>query len=134
MGKDWAGPVFPHPLISKGCMCIHDRVRLMLSLVRVGYLWTSQVFSTQITIFTRLMSYLVWVGKEWAGPVFPHPLKSKDCLHIHDRVWLMFSLVRVGKEWAGPVFLHPDNHLHKVDAFTFQGGERTGRPNFSPPQ
>ena len=41
---------------------------------------------------------------------------------------------RVGKEWAGPVFLHPDNHLHKVDAFTFQGGERMGRPNFSPPQ
>ena len=64
----------------------------------------------------------------------PNPLKSKNCLHIHDRVWLMFSLVRVGKEWADPVFLHPDNHLHKVDAFTFQGGERRGWPNFSPPQ
>ena len=41
MGKELAGPVFPHPLKSKGCMCIHDRVRLMLSLVRVGKDWTS---------------------------------------------------------------------------------------------
>ena len=46
----------------------------------------------------------------------------------------MFSLVGVGKKWAGPVFLHAEIHLHKVDAFTFQGGERTGRPNFSPNQ
>ena len=49
----------------------------------------------------------------------------------------MFSLVWIGKEWAGLVFLHQDNHLNhlqKVDAFTFQGGERTGRPNFSPPE
>ena len=81
----------------------------MLSLVRVGNNGPAKFFSTKITICTRLMSYLVGVGKEWAGPVFPHPLKSKDSLHIHDRVWLMFSLVGVGKEWAGPVFLHPDN-------------------------
>ena len=74
-----------------------------------------------------------WGGERMGRPVFPHPLKSKDCLHIHDRVWLMFSLVGV-KEWASPVFLHPDNHLHKVDASTFQGGERMGQPNFSPPQ
>ena len=58
------------------------------------------------------MFLLVGVGKEWAGPVFLHPddhllkvdalscrggermgqpsysppLKSKDCLHIHDRM------------------------------------------------
>ena len=36
VGKEWAGPVFPHPLKSKGCLHIHDRVRLMLSLVRVA--------------------------------------------------------------------------------------------------
>ena len=62
-------------------MCIYDRVRLMLS--------------------------LVGVGKEWAGQVFPHPLKSKGCLHIHDRVRLILSLVRVGKDWTGPVFPQP---------------------------
>ena len=94
----------------------------------------AKFFSTQITTCTWLMSYLVGVGKEWAAQYFPHPLKSKYCLHIHDRVWLMFSLVGVGKEWAGPGFFHTDNHLHKVDAFIIQGGERTGRPNFSPPQ
>ena len=47
---------------------------------------------------------------------------------------VMFSLVGVGKELDGPFCLHPDNHLHKVDAFTFQGGERRDQPNFSPPQ
>ena len=45
----------------------------------------------------------------------------------------MFSLVRVGKEWTGLIFLHPDNHLHKVDVFTSQGGGRMGQPSFSPP-
>ena len=75
--KEWATPVFPHPLKSQGCMHIHDRVRLMLSLVEVGKEWPDQFFSTQITICTRLMLYLVRVGKEWASPVFPHPLKAK---------------------------------------------------------
>ena len=56
-----------------------------------------------------LRLYFVGVGKEWAGPVFPRPLKSKGCLHIHDKVRLILSLVEVGKEWASPVFLHPDN-------------------------
>ena len=66
-------------------------------------------FSPPRTIYTRLMLYLVMVGKEWAGPVFPHPLKSKSCLHIHDRVKLIVLPVGVGKEWAGPNFLQPDN-------------------------
>ena len=45
----------------------------------------------------------------------------------------MLSLVMVGKEWTSRVFLHPDNHMHKVDALSCQGGERMGRPSFSPP-
>ena len=48
-------------------------------------------------------------GERIGRPSFSHPLKSKGCLHIHDRIWLIFSLVGVGKESAGPVFLHPDN-------------------------
>ena len=68
----------------------------------------AKFFSTQKTICTRLMLYLVVVGKKWADPVFPHLLKSQDCMHIHDRVWLMFSLVGEG--------------------------ERMGRPSFSPPR
>ena len=93
----------------------------------------AQFFSTQITICTRLM-LLSFQGGEWADQVFPHPLKSNGCVHIHDRVRLMLSLVRLGKKWACPVFLHPDNHLHnKVDAISCQGGERMGQPSFSPP-
>ena len=83
--------------------------------------------------YTRLMLYLVGVGKEWAGPVFPNLLKSNDCLHIHDRVRLILSLVGARKEWVNPVFLHPDNHLQKVDALSCRGGERIGWPGFSPP-
>ena len=41
--------------------------------------------------------------------VFLRPIKSKGCLHIHDRVKLIVLLVWVGKEWAGPFFLQPDN-------------------------
>ena len=82
---------------------------------------------------TRLILTLVRVGKEWAGPVFPHPLISKGCMCIHDRVRLMPSLVRVGKWRTSRVFLYPDNHLHQVDALSCRGGERMGRPSFSPP-
>ena len=131
VGKEWAGPVFPHPLKSKGYMCIHDRVRLSVFFCRRLTICTT-VFPHVITFCMRLMLNLVRVGKEWAGPVFPHPLKSKGYMCIHDRVrlavffrrrfticttvfphplsfWtrLLFNLVRVGKEWAGPVFPHP---------------------------
>ena len=188
VGKEWASPVFPHPVTSKGYKRIHDRVRLavffcrrlticttvvphplnfwtrlMFNLVRVGKEWVSQVFPHPLTsdfrfyayswqgkigwvfphpidhmdnsfsppdnICIRLMFNLVRVGKEWASPVFPHPVKSKGYMCIHDRVklavfycrrlticttvflhpitfWtrLMLNLVRVGKEWAGPFF------------------------------
>ena len=127
VGKEWAGQVLPHLLKSKGCMYILDRVRLTLSLVRVRKEWTSRVFLHPDNHPHKLTLYLVRVGKEWAGLVFPYPLKSQDCLHIHDRVWLMFSLVGVEKEWTDP-------DLQTVDAFTFQCGERMGQPNFSPPQ
>ena len=122
VGKEWASPVFPHPLKSKGYMCIHDRVSLAVFFHK-GLTICTTVFPHLITLCIRLMFNLVRVGKEWAGPVFPHPLKSKGYMCIHDRVrlavffsrrltiwttvfphpitfWtrLMFNLVRVGKE------------------------------------
>ena len=131
VGKEWAGPVFPHPLKSKGYMCIHDRVRLSVFFRRRLTICTT-VFPHVITFCMRLMFNLVRVGKEWAGPVFPYPLKSNSYMCIHDRVklavffrrqfticttvsphpisfWtrLLFNLVRVGKERAGPVYPHP---------------------------
>ena len=44
VGKEWAGPVFPHPLKSKGCLHIHDKVRLILSLVEWGKNGPAQFF------------------------------------------------------------------------------------------
>ena len=87
VGKEWAGPVLPHPLKSKGYMCIHDRVRLSVFFRRRLTICTT-VFPHVITFYMRLMFNLVRVGKEWAGPVFPHPLKSNGYMCIHDRVRL----------------------------------------------
>ena len=153
--KEWAGPVFSHPLKSKGYMCIHDSVRLAVFFRRRLTIWTT-VFPHPITFWTRLMFNLVRVGKEWAGPVFPHPLTSKGYMSIHDRVrlaaffaddWLticttvfshqitvwtrlMFNLVRVGKEWAGPVFSHP----LLTSNFRFYAYSWQGRVGFVFPQ
>ena len=133
VGKEWAGPVFPHLLKSKGYMCIHDRVRLAVFFSRRLTICTT-VFPHAITFWTRLLLLnLVRVGKEWASPVFPHPLTSNfrfyayswqgkvgwDFPHLINHMNNSFSppdnllhkidvnLVRVGKEWAGPVFPHP---------------------------
>ena len=131
VGKEWASPVFSHPLKAKSCLHIHDRVRLIPSLVGVGKEWAGQVFLHPDNHLQ--LDALSCEGGERMGPVFPHPLKRKGCLRIHDRVRLMLSLVRVGKEWVSPDFLHPDNHLYKVDALSCQGGERMGQPSFSSP-
>ena len=137
VGKDWASPVFPHPLKSKGYMCIHDRVRLAVFFRRRVTICTT-VFPHPITLWTRLLFNLVRLGKELAGPVFPHPRKSKGYMCIRDRVrlavfprqlqfticttvfphpitfWtrLTLNLVRVRKNWAGPVFPHPKTNVN----------------------
>ena len=87
VGKERVGPVFPHPLKCKGCMCIRDRVRLAV-FFSSRFTICMTVFPHSITFWTRLMFNLVWVGKEWADPVFPYPLKSKGYMCIRDRVRL----------------------------------------------
>ena len=134
MWKIWAGPVFPHPLKSKGYMVIHDRVRLAVFFHRRLTICTT-VFPQLITICMRLMFNLVRVGKEWAGPVFPHPLTSNFRFYAYSGqgnlrlaeffptplticttvfphvitlcIRLMFNLVRLEKEWASPFSPHP---------------------------
>ena len=134
VGKEWASPVFPHPLKSKGYMCIHDRVRLAVFFRRRLTICTT-AFPHLITFCMRLMFNLVRVGEEWVGPVFPHPLTSNFRFYAYSGqgnsrlaeffptplticatvfpnvitlcIRLMFNLVRVGKEWASPVFPHP---------------------------
>ena len=87
VGKEWAGPFFPHPLKSNGYMCIHDRVRLAV-FFRRWFIICTTVFPHPISFWTRLLFNLVRVGKEWASPVFPHPQKSKGYMCICDRVRL----------------------------------------------
>ena len=132
--KEWAGPVFSHPLKSKGYMCIHDRVGLSVFFRRQLTVCTT-VFPHLITFCMRLMFNLVRVGKEWADPVFPHPLTSNFMFYAYSGqgywrlagffptplticttvflhvitlcIRLMFNLVRVGKEWASQSFSPP---------------------------
>ena len=59
------------------------------------------------------MFNLVGVGKEWAGPVFPHPLKSKGYMCIHDRVRLAVFSQTINHLHNS--FPPPDNLLNKVD-------------------
>ena len=100
VGKEWAGPVFPHSLQGKGYMCIHDRVRLAVFFRRWLTICTA-VSPHPITFWTRLMVDLVKVGKEWAVPVFPHPLTSNLMCYVYS-----------GRGKVGWVFPHPINHMH----------------------
>ena len=84
VGKEWASPVFPHPLKSKGYMYIHDRVRLSVCFRRWLTICTT-VFPHLITFCMRLMFNLVREGKEWTGPVFPHPLTSIFRFYAYSR-------------------------------------------------
>ena len=130
-------------------MWIHDRVRLAVFFRRRLTICTT-VFPHMITFCLRLMFNLVRVGKEWAGPVFPHPLTSNFrfyaysgqgkvgwvfprrltiCTTVFPHVitfWirLMFNLVRVGKEWTGPVFPHPLTSNFRFYAYSGQGNLR----------
>ena len=114
VGKEWTGPVFPHPLKSKGYMCIHDRVRLAVFFRRQLTICTT-VLPNPITFWTRLMFNLVRVGKEWAGPVFPHPLTSNFRFYAYSwqgKVgWVFHHLINHMHNSFSP----PDNLLHKVD-------------------
>ena len=85
VGKEWAGLVFPHPLTSNFMFYVYSWQD------KVGWVFPhpiNNVFPHLITFCMRLMFNLVRVGKEWAGPVFPHPLKSNGYMFIHHRVRL----------------------------------------------
>ena len=59
-------------------------------------------YANNLWFSTRLILSLVRVGKEWASPVFPHPITSNFWFYAYS--------------WKGKVswvFPHPINHMHK---------------------
>ena len=103
--------------------------------------WTActTVFPHPITSWARLMFNLVRVGKEWVGPVIPHPITNNFRFYAyswqdkfswvipHPLAELFPTLLTI---WSK--FSPPDNLLHKVDVLPCQDGERMVRPIFSP--
>ena len=88
VGKEWAGPVFPHPLTSNFMFYAYSgqgNLRLAEFFPTPLTICTT-VFPHVITLCIRLIFNLVRVGKEWACLVFSHPLKSNGYVFIHDRV------------------------------------------------
>ena len=153
VGKEWAGPVFPHPLTSNFMFYAYSRqgnLRLA-ELFPTPLTICTTVFARPITFWTRLISNLVRVGNELAGPVFPHTLTSNFMFYVYSWqgnlrlseffptplticttvfpdvitlcIMLMFNIVRVGKEWADPV-PPPHTHTHKkqrLHVYSWQG-------------
>ena len=84
-------------------MHILDRVRLAELFHPINHM--HKVFPHQITFCTMLMFYLVRVGKEWTGPVLPHPLKSKGY------IW--------ATSWEKPVLPYANNKGQDQPAHPF---------------
>ena len=113
VGKEWASPVFPHPLKSKGYMCIHDRVSLTVFFRRELTICITD-FPHLITLCIKLMFNLVKVGIEWASPVFPHSLQNQR-LHVYSWQGKVVYVFPQTINHMHNSFSLPDNLLHEVD-------------------
>ena len=100
-------PSFPHFLLTSNfrfyAYSWHSKVGFVIP-HPVNHM--HKVFPHQMTFCIRLMFYHVRLGKEWAGPAFPHPMKSKGYMHIHDRVRLAV-FIRRQLTICTTVFPHP---------------------------
>ena len=154
VGKEWASPVFPHPLTS------NFRFYMYTWQGKVGWVFP-HLINHMHNSFSPPDNLLHKV--DWSGPVFPHPLK-KQRLYVYSwqavffrrrlticttvfphqiTFWtrLIFKLVRVGKKWAGPVFPHPLTSNFRFYMYSWQGKVSWVFPqpinhmhnNFSPP-
>ena len=118
VGKEWASPVFPHPLTSNFMFYAYsgqDNLRLAEFFPTLLTI-CSTVFPNMITLCIRLMFNLVRIGKEWAGPVpvFPHPLKSKGYVYSwQGKVGCVFRRRLINHLHNS--FPPPCNLLNKVD-------------------
>ena len=104
-------PSFSPPRKSKGCLHIHDKVRLILSLVGVGREWAGPVFLHPDNLASAQDWYFHYLGggERMGGPSFSPPPKKQRLFAYSWQGMADTFTSRVGKEWAGPVFLHPDN-------------------------
>ena len=130
VGKEWAGQVFPHPLTSNFRFYAYSwQGKVCWNFPHPLTIWT-RVFPHLITFCMGLMFNLVRVGKEWAGPVFSHPLKSKGYMCIHDRVRLAVYFRR-RFIICTTVFPHPITFWTRL-CLTLSGWGKNGPAQFFP--
>ena len=120
-GEKLGRPSLSPPLTSESINFVQKhvyswRVRLAVFFRRRLTICTT-VFPHPITFWTRLMFNLVRVGKEWAGPVFPHPLTSNFMFYAYSGQ----GNLRLAEFFPTPLihmhnsFSPRDNLVHKVD-------------------
>ena len=134
-GKDWAGPFFPS---SKMYWSIYLSFSLLndaaLSLHLYTNVWPVQKRESSFQTTIILVLLHCWVGKDWAGPIFP-PSKIFlsfflsflsfglcNSLNVSEQFWMTYSKLRI-----------KFSILQVYWYFYFVGWGRFGRPILPPP-
>ena len=86
----------------------HDKVSTLSR-----WLSYAQQFSPPDNLLNKLMFNIVKVGKEWASPVFPHPLKSNS--YVYSWQGKNGCVFPQTINYMHNRFPPPDNLLNKVD-------------------
>ena len=162
MGKNWAGPVFPHPDLWKYQTCAEARlsgwrktglahsfptltsesINLTLSWICKqpllfrgwGKTGPAQSFPTPTSVSINLVQKLGYLGGEKLGqPILSPPrLVKVSTLPCHEYSNNLCFL-GVEKNWAGPFFPHPDKIKHQPCAGGYLGREKLGWSVIFPP-
>ena len=131
MGKNWAGPFFPHPDKVKQQPCSEG--------YRVGkycraYGKSSAEKHSQLypVMNTHVTFAFYGVGKNWAGQFFPHLDKVKHQPYAQayqvGKKLLCIWLILCGKTQPNLPY-----YEYTCDLCFLGGGEKLGRPILSPP-
>ena len=156
MGKNWAGPFFPHPDKIKHQPCAGgylggeklgwsvifppwqvkastlpphkyaNNLCLLGGGVKLGRPILSPPQQDKASTWCRWLS-------GWRKTQLFHPDKWKHQLYHVMNTHTTFAYEGVGKNWAGPFFPHPDKIKHQPGADGNLGGEKLGWSIIFPP-
>ena len=130
MGKNWAGPFFPHLDKVKQQPCseeyrVGEYCRAYGKLSAKKHSQPYPVMNAHVTVAFQ------GVGKNWVGPFFPHPdkVKHQPCrrLSCGGKLLCIWLIVCGKTQTTLPC------HEYTCNLCFLGGGEKLGRPILSPP-